>query len=232
MREIKFKAKRVDDDEWIGIRKNKLIIISFSHMSNGNRIYNVKCDCGREYKIDIQNFKRARGVGCVKCKNEALRKTKTKHGLTGSRLHNIWMHMNSRCNHIGNPDYGNYGKRGIAVCDEWGKSFENFYNWAMENGYNKTLTIDRINVNDGYCPNNCRWVDRIVQNNNRRNNKTYEINGVHKTARQLCTEFGKPYELVIGRLKRGVCIETALFHVKNKTGKRLEVIGNIHDKIK
>lgn len=84
------------------------------------------------------------------------------------KLNLVWHHIQERCYNIKCKDYYNYGKRGIKVCDEWLKSFENFYIWAIINGYEEGLTLDRIDVNEGYYPENCRWVDRIKQNINRR----------------------------------------------------------------
>lgn len=87
--------------------------------------------------------------------------------------------MKSRCYKKYAKEYENYGGRGISICDEWlgDNGFINFYNWAMENGYSEYLTIDRINNEDNYSPNNCRWVTRLIQNNNSRRVNFIEFNG-------------------------------------------------------
>ena len=105
------------------------------------------------------------------------------------RLMRIHNNMKQRCNNPNNTVYKNYGAKGIRVCDEW-KYFKNFKNWALKNGYNDTLTIDRIDSNGNYEPSNCRWVSRKVQANNRETNVNIEFNGETHTltewAEKLC----------------------------------------------
>lgn len=88
------------------------------------------------------------------------------------RINRIWHHMKERCYNINCKDYYNYGGRNIKVCDEWLKSFENFYIWAIISGYKNNLSIDRININGNYEPDNCRWVTSTQQNINRRKFKS------------------------------------------------------------
>lgn len=84
------------------------------------------------------------------------------------RLYSIWSGIKDRCLNKNNSSYKDYGGRGIKVCEEWENSFENFFIWSMENGYEETLTIDRINNDGAYCPENCRWVDMKIQSFNQR----------------------------------------------------------------
>lgn len=90
-----------------------------------------------------------------------------KHGMCGTRIYNIWRDMRHRCMCPSLRNYKHYGGRGISVCDEW-QDFMAFYKWAMENGYSDSLTIDRIDVNGNYTPENCRWVDASTQRANKR----------------------------------------------------------------
>ena len=125
------------------------------------------------------------------------------HGLYGTRINWLWANMRSRCNCPTNKDYGLYGGRGIRVCHEWDK-FINFYNWAMSHGYDDTLSIDRIDPNGDYCPENCRWITMEEQQSNKRNNRHIEIHGKRYTMTQASREFGISIGGLEYRLKCGL----------------------------
>jgi hypothetical protein len=93
----------------------------------------------------------------------------TVHGFTNTRIHLEWIRMRQRCYYEKNDNYKYYGGRGITVCDEWKNNFLNFYEWSMSHGYSDYLSIDRIDNDKGYSPDNCRWVDMNTQRRNRRN---------------------------------------------------------------
>lgn len=132
-----------------------------------------------------------------------------KHGMRGTRLYNIWCSMKQRCCNKKDKDYKRYGGRGIRVCDEWITDFKAFYEWSMANGYADNLTIDRIDVNGNYAPNNCRWVSVKVQNNNRRSCKLIEYNGEIHNLAQWSALLGIN-EITLGsRLNKGWSIERA-----------------------
>lgn len=133
------------------------------------------------------------------------------HGMYNTRLYDIWVNMKQRCFNPNDQAYHNYGGRGIAVCDEWKENFQEFYDWAIANGYGDTLSVDRIDNNGNYCPENCRWTDRNVQNRNRRNNHKLTYNGVSKTVVEWAEEKNMPYELLLNRLnKLGWSVERSL----------------------
>ena len=134
----------------------------------------------------------------------------TKHGKNNTRLYKCWCHIKARCYNVTNNHYQYYGGRGIAMCNEWRDDFMSFYNWSMANGYNDTLTIDRIDVNGNYEPNNCRWVTTKQQNRNTRRNRYFTINGVTKCIGEWCEIYNINYDTVWSRLRRGWNITRAL----------------------
>lgn len=117
-----------------------------------------------------------------------------------TRLLDTYTNMKQRCYNKNAKSFTDYGGRGIKVCDEWFNDFQAFKEWALSNGYNDTLTIDRIDNNKGYSPNNCRWVDRKTQNRNRKNVKYYTINGDTHCLSEWCEILGLNYNRVYGRI--------------------------------
>lgn len=129
------------------------------------------CHCGKitQTRATVVKSGKVKSCGCYN--REVLKMRNTKHGLLkgNRRLYFVWNSMKQRCLNPNNKEYKYYGGRGISVCDEWIK-FEQFYNWAKENGYQDNLTIDRIDNDKYYCPENCRWVTHEVNCQNRRRN--------------------------------------------------------------
>ena len=125
-----------------------------------------------------------------------------KHGLYESRLYNIWKHMKSRCNNPKDAKYHNYGGRGVEVCKEW-NDFIPFYEWAILNGYQDDLEIDRINNDGNYCPSNCRWVTRKVQCNNFSRNRLITYNGETRTMQEWSELLGVNKSTMSTRAWRG-----------------------------
>ena len=107
-----------------------------------------------------------------------------------------------RCRREDNDNYNRYGGRGIDVCSEW-DDFAEFQRWAIDNGYNEDLTIDRIDNDDGYCPENCRWVDTLTQGNNRTTNHVITYNGETHTIAEWSRILGIKYPTLYSRLNRG-----------------------------
>lgn len=128
----------------------------------------------------------------------------------GNRLYNIWYNMIRRCNNQNAKDYKNYGAKGIRVCKEWEVDFYTFYNWAINNGYNNALSLDRINNQGDYKPDDCRWVTMQEQHRNYSQNRNYTIKGETKCLTEWCEIFNINYTTVIYRLSKHMTIIDAL----------------------
>lgn len=151
------------------------------------------CECGNKKEILTLNLIRNNTISCGCYNKERMKNMALKHNKSNTRLYNIFNKIKGRCYNENNPAYKNYGGRSIKVCDEWldkENGFINFYNWAINNGYKKNLTIDRIDVNGNYEPKNCRWVTAKVQSNNKRNNRIIEYQGKQYTLTQLSEKLG------------------------------------------
>lgn len=152
-----------------GMKFGRLVVLERSaNTINGQASWICRCECGNiTHPITGSNLRKGKtkSCGCLR----------TRHGEYDTRLYEVWHSMKNRCYCTTNHAYQNYGGRGITVCDEWLNDFVAFKVWAMAHGYDPIAprgkcTLDRIDVNGNYCPDNCRWVTMKVQQNNRRNN--------------------------------------------------------------
>lgn len=161
------------------------------------------CDCGKETNVLTTNLTTNRIKSCGCLKNQKLIERSTTHNQRHTKLYEVWKTMKQRCSNSNNKGYHNYGGRGINVCDEWKDNYQAFYEWSINNGYKEGLSIDRINNDGNYEPNNCRWVDKFIQNNNTRKNKLFTINGISKTIHQWSREYNVP----VSRTRQRVYIQ-------------------------
>lgn len=188
-------------------RFGKLVVISrVENTSNGKAKWLCRCDCGNNTIACGVNLKNGhtKSCGCYSRKHGYARK---------ERLYNIWVGMRQRCRDKNADNWKHYGGRGISVCKEWDE-YPTFRLWALSNGYDETKSIDRIDVDGNYCPENCRWADSTQQNNNARSNRLFTHNGETLTMAQWARKVNMPYKLLKQRIRQGMEFERALTQPK------------------
>lgn len=158
----------------IGMKFGKLTVISQSGSKNRKKMWYCKCECGGSTVTStyLLNSGHTKSCGCL-----AGRKNGIAPKIKGTEIYSRWQAMKKRCYDKKNISYKDYGARGIKVCDEWKNNPLKFYEWALNSGFSPELTLDRIDVNGDYCPENCKWSTRKEQNRNKRNNHLINVNG-------------------------------------------------------
>ena len=149
-------------DEYIGMKKNRLTVTKIIHGEDGKKKFVCLCDCGKEVIVKPSLWDIGKVVSCG-CYLEH----RSDDAVPLQRIKGIYRGMRTRCLNKNCRDYKNYGGRGVSICDEW-LLFKNFLDWSLENGYDNTKTIDRIDPNGNYEPSNCRWTTWDIQCRNRR----------------------------------------------------------------
>lgn len=186
-----------------------------------------KCDCGKEKEIYKNAITRGKVVSCGCYIDENRGQSVKKHGMESTRLYACWLDMKHRCQYKKSKSgkeykhYKNYAGRGIKVCDKWlDKEFGsiNFINWALNNGYKDNLTLDRIDVNGNYCPENCRWATVKEQANNKRNNHYITIDGITKTLNQWIKQVKMSETTYYNHKRKGMSDKEALFTKQDRWG--------------
>lgn len=202
----------------VGKKFNRWTVISFSHKKERNRYYwNCLCECGNTAKVSFSNLKYGLSKSCGCLRRETSATINCSHHLSSAPIYIVWQNMLSRCNKPNNKSYKRYGGRGIKVCERWYK-FENFLEDMP--GWTEGLTLDRINVNGNYEPENCRWATLEEQGNNKRNNRVITIDGVSKTLAQWSKSSGLPVTTIFNRLQRGVPAKEATTAPQNYSGRK------------
>lgn len=193
-------SKRID---LTGQRFGRLVVEGFAYVDkHKNAVWNCKCDCGATVTVNGNNLKKGNTKSCGCLNRETRAKRFWKHGGSHERLHSIWKGMIARTERENHINYNNYGGRDIKVCKQWRENFKKFYDWSMGHGYKDGLTIDRIDTNGDYCPENCRWVTMKEQNNNKRSNIKIEYKGEILTLTQWSERLGIGVDTLRARLYR------------------------------
>lgn len=211
-KEIELENKK---KERIGKTYNKLTVIDYAYTENNTTYWKCQCSCGKEVILPYYKLTSGQTKSCGCLYQDNLEKIRSgekqppnfKHGDSNDRIYNIYQGMKDRCYNKRNKNYMDYGGRGIEVCQEWINSYISFKKWSLLNGYQDGLTIDRIDVNGNYYPENCRWADVIQQNNNKRTNIIIDYNGQKLTLKQLSEVVGINYRTLYDRYRKGWSLE-------------------------
>lgn len=195
-----------------GMAFGKLKVDGYSHSvkytKHSKVFWDCTCECGNRTKVSTSHLTSGHTKSCGCSNVEAIRQVNYKHGMSKTRFYEIWLNMVRRCTDENNAAYTNYGGRGITICQEW-LSFDAFYD-DMFSSYTGETTLDRINNNKGYSPDNCKWSTRQEQNNNRRSNRYIEMNGETHTLAEWCKIYNQNYKTVHARLQKGWDFDKAI----------------------
>lgn len=216
---------KYDNVDFLGKKFGRLTVIEKA--KDGRTKWVCKCACGNTIVLPAFLLIRYRSCGCLEKENkETLGKRNTTHGMAKSILYHKYTGMKDRCYNVNAKNYKHYGGRGIEVCSEWLKSFESFRDWAYKSGYDEQKkgyeqTLDRINVDGDYCPDNCRWINQKEQSNNRTNTIYLEYQGKKYTISEISEKYNIPYYFIRRYYKMGKDIDfiKALWRSKERIRK-------------
>ena len=192
--------KRTLDLTWR--RFGRLVVVRFDGFhKNLYPKWICRCDCGKIKSCFSTNLLEGKTKSCG-CKRRKVVKMKNfEHGMSNTRLYRIWGNMKDRCYRKNSPFYDRYGGRGIAVCDDW-LDFGLFATWALGHGYNDDLSIDRIDNDKGYSPENCRWTTQYIQSRNTSRNRLITYNGKTMVAIDWAKALGISYSSLNERIAK------------------------------
>ena len=163
------------------------VIKQLEKNKSGKNRWLCECRCGRYTHTITHNILSGRVTSCNSC---AVKRGSKGHKMSRTKLYYVWAGIKARCYNRNNKSFHNYGGRGIVMCDDWKNDFLSFAEWSAKTGYSDGLSIDRIDVNGNYCPENCRWLTVAEQSRNRRDNIVIEHNGEKKILADWADELG------------------------------------------
>lgn len=208
-----------------GKRFGRLTVLSFSHIGgDGKAIWKCICDCGNSHFVDGCNLRRGNSRSCGCLAKELSSSRNSTHGMTHHPLARTYRAMIDRCYNPSTDSYPHYGGRGITVCERWLESITNFVTDMGERPEGKTL--DRINLDGSYCPENCRWATPTEQMNNRTNSRLLTCNEQTMTIAQWSKITNISYGAIWRRLLAGWTVERTLSEPMRQTRRRQRIGHN------
>lgn len=199
--------KKLNIYDYINRKYNKLTILREYKKENNNSTYVLcQCDCGNTTIQSLSTVinNKVKSCGC-------LRTYKYENEIINKRLYKIWQHVKSRCYCKTDPKYKNYGARNITICDDWKDDFLVFQKWAINNGYNDSLTIERIDVNGNYTPDNCKFISFSEQTKNKTCSHYYKVNNKIYSLKELAEYLNVSYK----KLHKDLVISHKEFYYKD-----------------
>ena len=211
-----------------GKRFGRLLVIERVGFINKRTYYKCKCDCGNVITVMAANLSRGTSNSCGCYAKELTSKRSTTHNMSQTRLYNIWEGMKQRCYNPNVKAYKYYGEKNIKVCDEW-LDFKNFMQWSLNNGYSDSLTIDRIDIEKNYSPENCRWASKTIQANNTSTNIFITIDNMTDTIANWSKRTGINASTISWRIRHGWSVEDCLQlrpnYLKKNQKSKMEIIN-------
>jgi len=211
---------------WTGMVQGKLTILGEAGRdTHGNVMWLCRCECGQEVEKSNNNLKSGVASCSTACGVSASNTARAKHGMWNSKENRAWLSMKQRCLNPNNTHYKSYGGRGISIHPAWVDSFETFYADVGKAPDIPRTSLDRIDVDGDYEPNNVRWTTPRVQSNNRRNNLKALYKGAETTLAEIARDAGIPYHQVFQRYQRGLRGDDLI--VRHKVGRKPRVIRGV-----
>lgn len=202
----------------VGQKFGRLEVVEFVGRKNNSSWFRCVCECGGETTTTSNNLMRGHTVSCGCVNIEKFIERSFKHGISGEHpLFISWIGMRNRCSYKKHNRYKHYGGKGIKVCDEWKDDFKAFYDWALENGWQEGLSIERKENELDYCPSNCKFATIQEQSRNRTSNVNLTYNGETKCVTDWAKEVKSHAQTISKRVKRGWTPHECLFGKKKSS---------------